>query len=144
MLKTKVFLDTNILLDVLCGSRPSSEASLRIFQAIRFGLLEGSLTTQSILDASYILSRTAQVPAEVFGKKILSLMQFINIESIHCLELKEALLRHGEDLEDDAQFAHARFEGCDAVISSDRRLRERRGSPQLPVYSPEEFLAKMQ
>lgn len=48
--KYRVFLDTSVLLDVLCTpDRPSAASSRLIF--------EGFLTTQSILDAFYILSR---------------------------------------------------------------------------------------
>ena len=56
--KFRAFLDTNVLLDVLSTSeRPSSEASEQIFEAIRSGIFEGFITTQSIIDAAYILSR---------------------------------------------------------------------------------------
>lgn len=56
--KFRAFLDTNVLLDVLCTNRrPSAEASATLFQAIRSGILEGFITTQSIIDAAYILSR---------------------------------------------------------------------------------------
>lgn len=56
--KYRVFLDTNVLLDVLCTpDRPSAASSRLIFEAIRTGIFEGFLTTQSILDAFYILSR---------------------------------------------------------------------------------------
>ena len=48
--KINVHLDTNVLLDVLSEERrPGSAASDIVFQAIRSGLLEGELSTQSFL-----------------------------------------------------------------------------------------------
>ena len=103
-IKFKALLDTNVLLDVLCTSeRPSAKASEVIFQAIRDGYLEGVVTTQSILDAAYILSRIGEsFDRKAFGRSILAMMNFINIHSIHFLDVRDAILHPGTELEDDA------------------------------------------
>ena len=57
-IKQRVFLDTNIILDVLSSdNRNHREASRKIFQAMRNEDFEGFITTQSIIDAQYILSK---------------------------------------------------------------------------------------
>ena len=143
--KFKAFLDTNVLIDVLCAPRrPSAEASAAIFQAIRSGYLEGVITTQSILDAAYILSRTAHpYNPELFGRSILSIMNYVNVDSIHFLDVRDAILHPGGDLEDDAQFVHAEAEGCDAVITSDRQFRLQKETSGVPFFTPDEFLARL-
>jgi len=143
--KYKVLLDTNVLLDVLCTpDRPSADASAFIFQAIRDGCLEGVITTQSILDAAYILSRNATAfDREAFGQCILSITNYINIDAIHYFDIRDAILHGGGDLEDDAQFAHADNEGCDAVVTSDREFRRRKEGSGLLFFTPEEFAARL-
>lgn len=143
--KFKALLDTNVLLDVLATpDRPSAESSRIIFQAIRSGYLEGVITTQSILDAAYILSRTGpSYDPEAFGRRILSIMNYVNIDYIHPLDIREAILHPGGDLEDDALFAHAEAEGCDAVITSDRRFRQQKEASGVPFYTPDAFAARL-
>lgn len=139
--KIKVLLDTNILIDVLCGSdRLSTPASAVIFQAIRDGRMEGALTTQSIVDASYILSRMPGFSASAFRDKILQIMGFINIEHLHGFDVRDAILHPGRDFEDDVHYAHAIAEGCDMIITSDTGFLNDRHSAGLPVLSPEAFV----
>ena len=115
-----------------------------IFQAIRDGCLEGVITTQSILDAAYILSRNAAAfDREAFGQCILSITNYINIDAIHYFDIRDAILHGGGDLEDDAQFAHADNEGCDAVVTSDREFRRRKEGSGLLFFTPEEFAARL-
>lgn len=119
--KFKALLATNVLLDVLCTpKRPSADASALIFQAIRSGYLEGVITTQRILDAAYILSRISKpFDREAFGRSILSIMDFVNIDAIHFLDIR------------------------DAIITSDREFRRRKESSGLPFYTPEAFVARL-
>lgn len=143
--KYKVFLDTNVLLDVLCpDNRPSSGASRIIFQAVYTGLMEAVITTQSILDAAYILSCVNDhFDKEAFGRCVLSMMDFMTIDSIHIFDIRDAIFRPGRDLEDDAQAEHAQAEGCDAIITSDRDFRRRNDSSGILYFSPEEFVELM-
>lgn len=144
-IKFKALLDTNVLLDVLCTpKRPSAEASELIFQAIRDGYLEGVVTTQSILDAAYILSRIGEsFDREAFGRSILSIMNYINIHSIHFLDVRDAILHPGTELEDDALYAHADADGCDAIITSDRGFLHRDNACGILLLSPEEFSRRL-
>ena len=142
--KIKVLLDTNILVDVLSEyDRRSTPASALIFQAIRNGKMEGAITMQSIVDASYILSRMPDFSAGKFRDEILHIMNFINTEHLHYFDVRDAILQPGRDFEDDVHYAHAMAEGCDMIITSDAAFRKDRNSTELPVLSPEEFVEKM-
>lgn len=48
-----------------------------------------------------------------------------------------------EDLEDDAQFAHADALGCDAIITSDRGFRSHKGTDGILFFTPETFVARL-
>ena len=144
MARVKIFLDTNVLLDVLEGDRPSTAYSNLVFQAIRDRLLEGVLTTQSVVDASYIASKRKDSDFNAFCKYTLQLMHYMNIESLDAFDLKDALLHPTEDFEDDVQYSRAVDSACDIFVTSDRRFRRR--SPDhsgMLVYTPEELVQKM-
>ena len=143
-IRLKVFLDTNVLLDILCASpRPSSAASDTIIQAIRCGYFEGVLTTQSIVDASYVLSRSANYDPAAFGRAILSMLNYLNISGISEFDIWNALSHPGTDFEDDVQFAHADAENCEVIITSDRKFRQRAQTAGMQFFTPEAFVARL-
>ena len=140
----KVYLDTNVLLDVLSPKeRLSAKESRIIFQASRSGYLEAVLSTQSILDAEYVLSKQTEYAPEQFARQILLILNYINVRSIDSANMREALILPSGDLEDNAQYALADSEGCDILVTSDRTFKRTRTSTGLPVFTPEELVARM-
>ena len=140
----KVYLDTNVLLDIISTiERPSVKASLIIYEAVRNDKMEAVLSTQSILDAAYILSKEDGYTSELFTRQILYLLNHLNVRSIDSAHLREALILPSGDLENNAQYALADSEGCDILVTSDRSFRRDRTSTSLPVFTPEELVARM-
>ena len=92
MLSIKVFLDTNVLIDVLSAERrPSTDYSDRIFQEIRNCRLEGVMTIQSIVDASYVFRRDNN-SLDLFRDRILQIRNYVNLEPLDYSDLTDALL----------------------------------------------------
>ena len=142
--KRRVFFDTNVLVDVLKGhTRPSYDASLKLFQAAREGLFEAFITTQSIIDAEFISHKSPGSENPNFNKKMLYIMSFVNITQIDGLSIREALKNPTGDFEDDAQFAQADGEGFDIIVTSDRRFIARRTDNGPLFLTPEEFIERM-
>lgn len=56
-MKIKIFLDTNILMDVLMEDRPLTAVSNKVFQTVLSNKTEGVLVAQSFVDASYMYLR---------------------------------------------------------------------------------------
>lgn len=142
--RIKVYLDTNVLLDVLSKEkRPGSEASDIIFQAIRSGIFEGELCTQSFLDASYIICRGKNSPQ--LTEKMLRLMDYINIDAIDSFQIRQALVNSKGDFEDDAQYACAYDGGCDVIITNDQDFIKKYEGEDQPIqfFTPEEFVTKL-
>ena len=80
----KVFLDTNVLLDMLISSRADHLCSLRLLKLIRDRKISGVLTTQSIIDAAYVQTQRRKVTAQDFKtamKLICSLVEVVSITS---------------------------------------------------------------
>ena len=140
MLRNKVFLDTNVLIDVLSvGKRPSTDYSDRIFQEIRNFRLEGVITIQSIVDASYIF-RHDKGSLPLFRDRILQIRNYVNLEPLDYSDLQDALLSGQSDFEDELQYYHAESVGCDYFITSDRKLKNRLTQTGMQICTPEEFV----
>lgn len=141
--RIKAYLDTNVLLDVLGADRPAAEASRIIFQAMRSGYLEGVLSTQSIVDAHYILSRTGDFSFQTFSQAILAMTHFVNIHGLNVMDLEQALMHPGGDFEDDIQFARADAENCDVLVTSDRHFLRREAPAGTIILTPEALVERM-
>ena len=143
MLTIKVFLDTNVLIDVLSvAERPATEYSIRIFQEIRNFKLEGIITVQSVVDAAYAFRRDLRTQS-LFRDRILQIKNYVNLESLNAFDLQDALLSGAPDFEDELQYYHAYNARCDYFITSDRKLLNRHNSSMMQICTPEEFVQKM-
>ena len=142
--KLRIFLDTNITIDVLSSDyREHREASRRVFQSIQNGKIEGYITTQSILDAQYILSRERNYSLQLFSRMMQYILSFVNVTQIDGLSIREALKNPTGDFEDTAQFIQADSEGFDIVVTSDKRFLARENADGPLFLTPEELIAKM-
>ena len=140
MLSIKVFLDTNVLIDVLSSEkRHSTEYSDRIFLELRNNRIEGVITVQSIVDASYIF-RHDNASLDLFRDRILQIRNYVNLESLDYSDLQDALISGQSDFEDELQCYHADSAGCDFFITSDRKLKNRHTKTGMRFCTPEEFV----
>ena len=144
-LKLRVFLDTNVLVDVLNGpSRPAYQFSTKIIQAARSGCYEAFITTQSIIDAEFLCKHTPGSEMGFFYKNILMMMDFINVEAIDSFDISEALRNPDGDFEDSAQFSYAAAKLVDIIVTSDRKFINKKRFSGLVFLTPEEFVVKME
>ncbi len=141
-MKIKAFLDTNILMDIL-QNRPSSESSGIILQAVYQNKIEAVITTQSILDTSYIALKAGKEVS--FFETVQSWRNYINTDYISTFDLSWALKHFSGDFEDDAQVSRALDTCCDVFVTSDKKLRKRYDGKYelLQFLSPEEFVCKL-
>ena len=144
-LRTKVFIDTNVLIDVLLEGRPSTDASKYIFQAVKDYTLEGVITVQSLIDAQYVLRKNKTVSLADFYRIIMQFSNYFNIEGLNFFDVRDACAHPSGDFEDDVQFARAKDGFCDYFITGDRALIGRRQNSLRPkILTPEEFIDLMQ
>lgn len=143
MTKIKAYIDTNVYIDVLAGTRPSSPASRTILDAVNKELIEAVLSTQSIIDAAYSV-RNQNAKNNFFSLTQWAL-NYINIDNINTFDILNAIKHDTGDFEDDAQVARALDTFCDVFVTGDKKLRCRYNGKHknLRFMSPEEFVAKM-
>ena len=144
-MKLKVFFDTNVLLDVILGDRPSSPASIILFEAVKNGSLEGVMTTQSLLDAAYIIVRMGKESEETLRQRMMMLIRYFNIDSLNSFNIKEACLSPFGDFEDEAQLALALDRYCHYIVTGDKQFRaSHAGDYRIQFKTPEELVGMMQ
>ena len=142
-MRTKVFLDTNILMDLMVPNRPFTKESMMVLAAVQSHMVEAQVSTQSIIDCAYS-SRKAGVKLQDFTAFIRELEQYVNIGYVDSFDLDLAMAEPNGDLEDDAQFSCAYRSCCDFFLTNDRGLLERPENANLKVMTPQAFVAEMQ
>ncbi|MBR1489690.1 MAG: PIN domain-containing protein [Bacteroidales bacterium] len=132
----RVYLDTNVLLDVLMNSREHHVDSATILRVAEKGALQAVLSTQSIIDASYVFSQKEKLPIAQFKNAIKLVLGIVTVTSISENSIKTAIRSDIADFEDAAQLDCAGEAECDVVISSDKKWKH---YTDIPIYTPKEF-----
>ena len=138
----KIFIDTNIILDIVIKERPGSAVSLKILEIVRERLAEAVVSTQSMIDAYYTAIKNNILKSEV-DMVAYWMINHINVRPIGFFEVREAVLSGDKDIEDAAQIALAQTENCDVFITSDKEILKRGKDNYLIYMSPSEFITSM-
>ena len=140
-MRPKVFLDTNILMDLL-QQRPGYEESAQILQAGEDGKICLCCSFLTMANLAFIL-RKSVTPA-LLAPSILQIQSLVSVLPMGADQLSEALKMSGKDFEDILQAVCAIKGGCSAIITDDTgdyRINVCEGqSPLPPVYTPQEYL----
>ena len=138
--KVKVFVDTNVLIDYLIPSRHHHEQALLLFGLILSAEIEAGMSTQSLLDAAYILRKAPHYSPDAFRQTMHHLLDRINVDSISSFDFRDALQDSEDDLEDNAQIAFAYSQCCDVLVTYDKKLLSREVPRPMTVMTTEEFV----
>lgn len=132
----KLFLDTNILIDLLADRKPFSNAAYSIFKEAKISNWKLYTSVNSILTTFYILEQ--QLGERRANKSIEILLKRLYIQDLGKNELSIALKSKTDDLEDASQIECANKIGkIDYIITRD--LKGFKNSI-LDVLSPDEFI----
>jgi predicted nucleic acid-binding protein len=135
----RILLDTNILLDVLTQRQHYFEDSAKVWTLVNSGVIEGYLSAISINNLYYIVRKLRdRKTAEAFVDDIL---RDYEIASLTKTILKQARTISGKDFEDSIQYFSAIQEGCEVLITRNKKDFPALG---LQVFSPGEFLKQLQ
>jgi predicted nucleic acid-binding protein len=134
----RVFLDTNVLLDVLLLRAPHAHDAELIWRHAQVGTIAGIVSAVSISNIFYIASRQAGPAAASLAVE--ACLNTCVVGPTDASILRAALARAGVDFEDDVQIATAVAEAADVIVT--RNGRDFVGSP-IPVVTPGELLARL-
>ena len=133
----RVFLDTNILLDIIEGRQKFLLASSNVFDLGVKGLIEMFATPLTFANCVYTSRKNVGYENAIQGLK--SLKKFVKIAPMDDEQVSDALCSDMPDFEDMLQYEAALGAKCDVIVTRDKK----RHYPQngiIPVLSPEAFL----
>ena len=131
----KIFIDTNILLDVFLHREPFADASAAVFADCESGKSKGTVSAISLDNLHYILSR------HIGKSKALEAVRIVlNIFTVVPLDEKVLHLAAGllhKDFEDAIQLQSAIRAEANCIITRDANHFPK---DKLPILSPSEYL----
>ena len=132
----KVFIDTNVVLDVLAQREPFYETSARIWELTEKGELEGYLSATSITDIFYILKK--HLGSDNAYDCLDKLLTVFDVASVTETDIRKALKIGLKDFEDSLQLACAEKISAEHLIT--RNKKDFIAETKVKILDPEEFL----
>jgi predicted nucleic acid-binding protein len=133
-LKT-VFVDTNVILDVLLQNDHFFEDSLHVFQMAERREIRACVSASSMTDIFYITRKSLEISTA--RDAICNLLGIFNVVEVSGEDLKEALRLPISDLEDALQLWCALKSNAEVLITRDLNDFQ---NIEIQVLSPAEFV----
>lgn len=134
----KLYLDTNVILDLILNRAPFFDDIARIITLYEIGECELFTSSVSIVNCNYILGKNIDRKQVIDNLKILR--SFCSILTVSELEIDKSLNSNFKDFEDAVQYFTCIKNDCNFIITRD--LKDFKNS-EIPAITPAEFLASI-
>jgi len=135
----KVFLDTNIIIDLIADRKPFSKYAIEIFQLAEENKLQIFTSSHSIATTHYLLKK--YLDEKSLREVLYNLLDFLTVVPVNIDIIKKGLRSNHKDFEDSIQILCASsIEKMNYIITRDRK--DFKGS-EIPVLSPDEFFLNL-
>ena len=135
----KVFLDTNILVDLIADRKPYSKFAIGIFNKAEEKKLKIYTSSHSIATTHYLLKK--YLDEKELRTVLFNLLDYISVISVDIDVLKKGLRSKHKDFEDALQMVAASgIPGINCIVT--RNLKDFKHS-EVEVMSPDEFVKKL-
>jgi len=136
---TRVFLDTNIVMDLLTNREPFSEDASRIFSLSERGEIKLFVSGLTIATTYYLVGKHTTKP--IARKIVKDFRLLVSISETNSQSVDLTLGDVGfSDFEDGLQYYSAISSSCDIIITRDKKDFK---NSKLPVMNPGQFLASI-
>lgn len=132
----KIFLDVNVVLDVLAKREPWFEDSAAVLSLVEADGFEGIVAAHSVTTLFYLASK--HLGQRRATTKLLDLLKVVSVASLDEETILKGLALGWSDFEDALQLLCAHKAGADYVVTRNTRDFE---SESVPVVTPAELLA---
>ena len=132
----KVFVDTNVLLDLMCQREGFSRAADAIFERCVEGAFDIVVSSLTLINANYTARRYGYSRDELVNV-FKRLLHYVSISSVDADVFVKALYSGRPDLEDAVQYYSAKSVGVDCIITRDKKGF---AGIDIHVLTPVEFL----
>lgn len=136
----RALIDTCVIIDTLQNREPFCADSQNVFLACANNLFTGYISAKAVTDIYYLMHRHThddKTSREILNK-LLALFDVLDTAGIDC---RKAIPSPVSDFEDAVMIETASRAEVDCIVT--RNLADFDKSP-IPVYSPSEFLEKLQ
>lgn len=135
---TKVFVDTNIILDLFDNKRPFHKDSVALYQCVEDNLIEAFISETVLATTDYILQKNLSKNARVL----------LFTELIHSFQIlpcsntifEKAVKSNFEDLEDSILYHISLENKLDYFATNDTKAIKNLSSKLLPAMRPRDLL----
>ena len=135
----KIFLDTNILLDLIADRKPFSKQAIEIFKSTEKNKMQLFTSSQSIVTVHYLLKK--YVEEKELRKIIFNLLKFLSVIPVDIEVLKKGLQSNHKDFEDAVQILCASTAtGIDYIVTRNKKDFK---TSEISVLSPDEICLKL-
>jgi predicted nucleic acid-binding protein len=135
----KIFLDTNILVDLIADRKPFSKHAIEIFKSTEKNKSQLFTSSHSIATAHYLLKK--YVEEKELRKIIFNLLEFVSVIPVDIDVLKKGLQSKHKDFEDAVQILCAStITGIDFIVT--RNTKDFKTS-EISVLTPDEICLKL-
>lgn len=135
----KIFLDTNILVDLIADRKPFSKYAVAIFNAAETKKIKLFTSSHTIATTYYLLKK--YVEDKALRQILLGLFDYVTIIPVNAEVLLKGLRSNQKDFEDSIQiYCATSIENMDCIVT--RNLKDFKGS-EIPVLAPDELCSKM-
>jgi len=118
-----VFLDTNVILDVLQERHPHFNDSYKILELANNGKIKAYISATSVMDIIYLMSREikGENKNEIIRTSMLKLLGFLKISEVTQRDIEKALMaKDFGDIEDALQIQCAKRINAEYIITRDK------------------------
>lgn len=134
----RLYLDTNVILDLILNRAPFFDDIARIITLYEMGECELFTSSVSVVNCNYILGKNIDRKQVIDNLKILR--SFCSILTVSELEIDKSLNSNFKDFEDAVQYFTCIKNDCNFIITRD--LKDFKNS-EIPAITPAEFLASI-
>ena len=132
-----VFVDTNILIDLLCERESFVQSARMLFAYGYSGRLTLVLSSLSLVNAVYIARKYGYIDVK---ERLDDITEFVEVVDLRKEVAKRALTCEWKDYEDAVQYMSAIKENADCIVT---RNKKDFGKSVIPVYTIEELMSLM-
>lgn len=133
----RIFIDANIVIDLLCERHPWFNSVMRIFNMADLGQIELFCSSLSLGTASYLMETRKMSCQDIF-ESIGLLCEICKPTPVDITVVRQALNSDFTDFEDALQHFSAKTVDADCIVTRNKKDFE---ASDIPVYELDEFMA---
>ena len=135
----KLFLDTNIIVDLIADRKPFSKYVIQIFQKAESKEIELFTSSHSIATTHYLLKK--YLAEKELRAVLYNLLDYLTVVAVDVDILKKGLRSNHKDFEDSIQILCASsIEKIDCIVT--RNTKDFKAS-EIPAYNPDEIIVSI-